>query len=439
MRASPAYVGVDVGTSRVKAMAWRDGRWGGVAARATPWEGPRHSWLHPDRLLETVFAIVQEALSAVGAESAAALGVASMAEAGAYMNAAGQALGPIVGWHDVEATAPLLGELLRQWDAETLYRRTGMPPAPKFGVLRMAVQRPAAAEPVFWLQVADWIVYRLTGRRVTHASLAARTMAYNIHRQAWDDELLAFAGARSALMPEIVWRPTAYPPTRSVSAWCADAAVVPAGHDHAVAAFGADLNPGQWLNSTGTAETVLTVMPHPFVEQCTPADGIAWAPAVALTPAWMAMADVAGGGMVEQWARHLLPLDGEDQLPPPRRSAQYVVQHFAEGTAAWRNMTSSTTAAELYDAVLDAVAADARACLERMEGRFAVVAPSVRLTGGVAYHRRWLMLRRRHMARPLEVMEPPEGVLVGAVRWAAAAVGETRLPAAQWIRVDHLS
>jgi sugar (pentulose or hexulose) kinase len=435
MRSPPAYVGLDVGSSRVKAMAWQDGQWGAVALRATPWEGPHRSWLNPERLLETAIDVIQEAVSAVGAPSAAAVAVAGMAEAGTYTNAKGEPLGPIVGWQDVEATTPLFGELLAQWNAETLYRRTGMPPAPKFGVLRMAAQRPLGPEPVFWLQVADWIVYRLTGRRVTHASLAARTMAYDVRREGWDPELLAFAHGQPAMMPEIVWRPTAVPVKNPAPACCAGASIVPAGHDHAVAAFGADLRQGQCLNSTGTAETLLTARPHLFVEQCTPADGIACAPAVALGPAWIAMADVAGGGMAEQWARALLAV-GDNDHPLSGDSARYVVQGFAEGGAAWRDMTALTTAGNLYAAVLDAVAADAQVCLERMESRFGPFAGPIRLTGGVVHHRRWLQLRRRRMARPLEVMDPAEGVLVGAVRWAAAALGEPMLPAPQWVLID---
>src|SRR6185437_8109070 len=50
-----------------------------------------------------------------------------------------------------------------------------------------------------------FLLWRLTGGRVhaTDATNAARTMLFDIHRQEWDEELLALFGIPRALLPEV--------------------------------------------------------------------------------------------------------------------------------------------------------------------------------------------------------------------------------------------
>jgi glycerol kinase len=50
-----------------------------------------------------------------------------------------------------------------------------------------------------------FLLWKLTGGKshATDATNAARTLLYDIHRQAWDDELLALFGVPAALLPEI--------------------------------------------------------------------------------------------------------------------------------------------------------------------------------------------------------------------------------------------
>ena len=53
--------------------------------------------------------------------------------------------------------------------------------------------------------VDSWLVWRLTGGRVhaTDPSNASRTLLFNIHTQAWDDELLGLFNIPRAVLPEV--------------------------------------------------------------------------------------------------------------------------------------------------------------------------------------------------------------------------------------------
>ncbi len=52
--------------------------------------------------------------------------------------------------------------------------------------------------------IDTFLVYRLTGRHVTDASNAARTMLFNISDNAWDDELLGYFGIPREILPDVV-------------------------------------------------------------------------------------------------------------------------------------------------------------------------------------------------------------------------------------------
>jgi len=51
--------------------------------------------------------------------------------------------------------------------------------------------------------IDSWLIYKLTGAHVTDVSNASRTMLYNIHGLAWDDELLEEFNVPRAMLPEV--------------------------------------------------------------------------------------------------------------------------------------------------------------------------------------------------------------------------------------------
>lgn len=56
--------------------------------------------------------------------------------------------------------------------------------------------------------VDSWLLYRLTGLHQTEPTNACRTMMYNIHEHAWDDELLAILRVPRGILPEV--KPTSH-------------------------------------------------------------------------------------------------------------------------------------------------------------------------------------------------------------------------------------
>ncbi|TDD01170.1 hypothetical protein E1292_26535, partial [Nonomuraea deserti] len=116
----------------------------------------------------------------------------------------------------------------------------------------------------WWASVPDAVAYALTGVLRTHETLAARTLAYDVVRGDYDDDLLALAGLRPEQLPPTV--PAVEPVgglTVKVSGVAAGIPVVIAGHDHAVGAWASGVRrPGHVADSMGTAEAVLAPAAH---------------------------------------------------------------------------------------------------------------------------------------------------------------------------------
>ncbi len=125
----------------------------------------------------------------------------------------GQPLTPAIVWQDQRAAA--LCEALRgQVDAGWLRHKTGLLldsyfSAPKLRVVLDDNPDLAAAARAGWLRFGttdSWVLWHLSPehRHVTDASTAARTLLYDIHQRAWDDELLALFDVPRSLLPEVL-------------------------------------------------------------------------------------------------------------------------------------------------------------------------------------------------------------------------------------------
>jgi xylulokinase len=194
----------------------------------------------------------------------------------------GRALAPILTWHDPR-TLPWLDWWRSRIPEADLYRITGLPIDYIYSVNKLLWHRERSAE-VFsraqtWLCVADWVTYRLTGRRSTSLSMASRTMLLDITRRDWSDELLRLAELPAGLLPDVFPSGTvigAVTPEAARSTGLAVGIPVSAGgHDHICAALAAGvIAPGMVLDSAGTAEAVLLSLDSPVLDEASASSGL---------------------------------------------------------------------------------------------------------------------------------------------------------------------
>ncbi|NTW40971.1 MAG: carbohydrate kinase, partial [Cellulomonadaceae bacterium] len=252
-----------------------------VATEPTPAEA--------DALVAAVVRLAAQVIARTGLRPAA-VGIASMAETGVALDADGRPLTPLLRWdgHRAGTQADALAASLGRAE---LFAATGVRASAKVPLATwawLADHEPAVhAEMATWVGVADLLALVLTGRAVTDHTLAGRTMAFRLPGPdgalptSFDAELLAAVGLRPSTLPQVLGPgevagvvPGPSDGPRGHRHWAAacgalrDAGlaagtpVVVAGHDHAVGTWaGGARTPGDRVDSVGTAEAVLSVLP----------------------------------------------------------------------------------------------------------------------------------------------------------------------------------
>ena len=317
-RAMTLLLGIDVGTSRIKAvLVDRDGREAGLSTVTTPFSTA-------DGRVEMPVDELRRGLGAVLAplgdarDTVAAVGLAGMAESGAPLDRAGRALAPVIAWHDGRGKEAV--DVLERHFGPELALRIGQQvrtvlTAAKLGWLVATGVRGV----VRWLGVPELGLHALTGAEATESSLAARTGCYDVGARQWIPEVGTALGFSTDVFPAI--RPAGAAMGR-VSAdgarWSGLPAGIPvtvAGHDHLVGMAGAGVPPGHVANSVGTAETLVarsvTVPPAARASDLRAA--------VTVFPGgeeWAALVSAARAGIVLETAATILgrPMDELDRL-----------------------------------------------------------------------------------------------------------------------------
>src|SRR5919201_824824 len=177
MSSQPALVGIDVGTTRIKAVAFDlDGNSLGAVHRATPWIVQERGWTQMDSGALAGAAIVAAAdlTQSINGRRVLGIGVTGMAEAGVLLDASDQALSPILAWHDPRGDVETIRREIGQ---ESFEHTVGLPldATPSLAkILWLHKHLPETKRAVVFLSVPEWVVCSFGGRPVSELSLASR-------------------------------------------------------------------------------------------------------------------------------------------------------------------------------------------------------------------------------------------------------------------------
>ena len=217
---------LDQGTTSSRAIAFdAQGRVAALAQREFAQHFPQPGWVEHDaaEIWATQRVVARECMQKLAAAQAgraqkaieiAAIGITNQRETTVLWDrATGQPVAPAIVWQDRRTTARC-EQLRRQGKAALIQRKTGLVLDAYFSATKLewlldqvpgARARAEAGELAFGT-IDSWLIWNLTGGAVhaTDASNAARTMLMNIHRLAWDDELLRLFNIPRAVLPRIV-------------------------------------------------------------------------------------------------------------------------------------------------------------------------------------------------------------------------------------------
>lgn len=275
--ADPLLLGIDIGTTNIKTILFDPT--GATVAQAsvrTPTHYPRPNWAYFDPE-ETWGAVVQGLRSVthqVDATRIAGMAVASYGETGVPLDAHGQPLYEAIAWFDGR-TAAQAAWLEEQIGQERLFAITGSAVQPIFTLCKLLWLRDnepdVLARTRRWLNMADYIAYRLCGVPAADLSLASRMLCMDLHQRQWATDLIATVGIDPSILAPLQLSGTrlgpVLPEVAAVTGLPTRAQVAVGGHDHIVGALALGVTSvGDMLNSIGTAEAIFLPVEQPVTD-----------------------------------------------------------------------------------------------------------------------------------------------------------------------------
>jgi glycerol kinase len=218
MGPEPRVLAIDQGTTSTRAIAFdASARVVALARRELPQHYPAAAWVEhdPEDIWRDTLATVREAIGRSGAAGGAiaALGITNQRETTVvWERDSGRAVHRAIVWQD-RRTAPECARLKAAGVEALVRERTGLVLDPYFSATKIAWildhvpqgrERAVRGELAFGT-VDTFLLWRLTGGRVhaTDVTNASRTLLYDIHRRAWDEELLKLLRVPRAVLPEV--------------------------------------------------------------------------------------------------------------------------------------------------------------------------------------------------------------------------------------------
>jgi gluconokinase len=443
-------IGLDVGTTGVKAVAFELGSSGRrVALREYPLLAPE-----PDQAVQdpsTILLATGEALAECVASAGSAEVLAISVSAGMHglmaLDAERRPLTPLITWADGRARDEARS-LRRAGEASSLHAATGVPVHPMTPLTKLMwfarhdTATVAAARQ--WVGLKDWILLWLTGDLVTELSSASGTGLLDMATRTWSERALELCALDRDRLPPIL-------PTTATLALAPETARrvgLPGGTTVVVGAADGPLgNLGTGATasgvaglSLGTSGAVRTAVGAPHVDE----DRTLFC--YALTDStWVLGGAISNGGVVARWAGDALVPDvraaagdaGPDaavlelaaDVPAACDGLVMLPYLLPERAPLWEpglpgaylGLRRQHGRAHLVRAAVEGVCMQMRLILDRLDDVESVV--SVHATGGVFRSRLWREVMAAMLARPIHLVGDAEGTALGAAALGLFALG----------------
>ena len=430
------YLAIDEGTSSARAIVFSEaGEILAIGRRNFSLYYPQPGWVEQEaeEIWQAQYEAVQEALRGAGLtpERIAAVGITNQRETVvAWDRKTGRPLHRAIVWQD-RRTADRCTALKPHEPA--LCQKTGLVVDPYFSatkvewLLKEAGIPPTAA----FGNIDSWLLYKMCGIHATDVSNASRTLLYNLHTHAWDEELLALFNVPKESLPVVYPSGAFYGET---AVWGGKMPVWGVIGDQQAALYGHGCQaPGQAKNTYGTGCFLLkNIGPKPAL----PPDGLL------LTVAWQ----VGKGEVVYAWEGAVFSTAAAlqwlekigllsdykalDTLEGPGREVFFVPAFTGLGAPYWDpyargliiGLTRDTEVKDLLLSALEAMAYQSAEVLELM-GEIS----ELRVDGGVSVNPYLMQFQADISGVPIVRAVHAEVTAWGAASLAAHAAG---LPAA---------
>ena len=444
-----AFIGIDVGTSSVKAVAVSAA--GKVLASAdSPMRVtvPAPGWAEqqPEEWWAATSSSVRSVTDALPASTTVkAIGLSGQMHSLVALDASGQVVRPAILWSDVRTSAQCttIREIVGD---DGLRRMCGNPALEGFTATKLLWLRDNEPE-VFrridrFCLAKDFVRFRMTGELATEPSDAAATLLMDVAQHRWSPEMCDLLNLDQSLLPQMLESGGI---AGRVTAEAAEMMGVPVGTpvagggaDNACAAAGVGVVAvGTLLVSVGTSGTVVAPVAKPLVDP-----GMRIHSMAHVDPAmWYLMGVVLSAGAALAWWRNSVTASsdspGFDDLVNggattnpgadgltflPYLTGERTPHADANARGVFAGLHAGHTRAHMTRAVMEGISFALRDSLELMKP-LGVSTDHAVAVGGGARSGFWLQMLADILGVPLRTVGPAEGAPLGAAMLAAVATG----------------
>lgn len=439
MRSGESVIGIDIGTTGVKAVLLDPGR--GIiaqASRANILRSPAPGWAEadPGQWRANVLGALAELIRAEPDAEVGAIATTGMVPAVVPVDEAGRPVRAAMLQNDARAGAEAR-ELADRLSDDDVLAATGS-----------AISQQSVAPKALWLArheaqtwgrtasvvgSYDWVLMGLGARAHVEANWALESGLFTLGGEHWTPVLDGVSGLAERVVP--VRRPG-----ETVGGLDARAAaatglrsgtpLVVGGADHVLSAYSAGLTqPGDWLVKLGGAGDILAVADRPIVDarfflDTHPIDGL-----------WLPNGCMATSGSLVRWVQSVLRTDdlvAMDALAGERTAAEILCLPYFLGEKSPRNdpdlrgvlagLHLGHDAADLYRAALEGIAFGFRHNAEVLRER-GIPLERATVTNGGATSLLWKRIHASVLGVPLRTIRNHPGASLGAAIAAGVGVG----------------
>ncbi|MBS10219.1 MAG: carbohydrate kinase [Gemmatimonadetes bacterium] len=442
--------GLDVGTTNIKALICEpDGSVIATASTPTPTHYPRSGWAHydPHEIWSAVCDVLTDATGQLRTPArVGGIAVASVGETGYPVDSAGNPTYKGIAWFDGRSKdqAAWLAEHV---GAEKVYATCRMSLQPIYGLCKLLWIRDnepdVLARTATWLNSADYVAFRLSGKKATDHSLASRALLFDVDRRDWAYDLLDACQLPDRILAPI--KPSGEAignvtiEASSLTGLPTSTTVSTGGHDHVCGAFGVGvIDPGTVLNSLGTAEAHFLPITKPLNRPEVAAQGYSVGGHVARDQYYAIGGLYSSGGSVDWVSRLLGSLDHATMLDqaaqvPPGSGGVHFLPHLrianppfgdAPSRGAFVGLTGDVDQATLYRAVLEGIAMEAKLCMDGLLSYADIDIPErIVAIGGSTRNALLMSIKSAVYGKTITVSETEEGTALGAALLAGLGCG----------------
>ena len=446
----PIILALDQGTTSSRALVFdRTGRALATSQKPFTQSYPRPGWVEhdPEEIWATQLAAAREALAQARIEPSriAGIGIANQRETAVFWDRkTGAAIGPAIVWQD-RRTADICQRLSAQGLEQLLASRTGLLIDPYFSATKImwalenvpGLRGRAQAGDVCFGTIDSWLLWKLTGDHLTDPSNASRTLLFDIHRGAWDHEILSALSIPESMLPRVAPSSSLFG-SAAGSLLGAEIPVCGVLGDQQAALLGqACLEPGSVKVTYGTGcFCLLATGREPVASRNRLLTTVAWDLGDGLE--YALEGSVFVGGAVVQWLRdelRILSSSAESETLsrsiPDTGGVYFVPAFVGMGAPYWDpdargaifGITRGTRQEHIVRAGLESIAYQTRDLVQAMEKDAGRAIQSIRVDGGASVNSFLMQFQADILGMPLVRPRSPETTALGAAFAAGLAAG----------------